>query len=361
MSGSIKDQLKQLASSGKLVVAKAVKPTFRPKPITKDRPTQRSSTITDPKTVDRIRKVVARLPEPEVDENGEPIIPVVELSVKWVAKALEMIASVKQFGNRISVLSSVRDTKLTDSLNNIQAVVAKISGKIVVEQKRNRKRELTTARRACETLDNYINTVEEAADVNDIGVEHLKEVSFKIKGYLVEISKTLTAVQNSNKPVAKVDKNMQFLDESNVGRYRIFQRQLDSALADATANKKAVIVVDLPIIPIIEGGVFVQDLLSAGIAAEPIGGYSVLLKQRIIGISPKMLETGGYSKERYIKLVIDQLNARSKQEYALVMEQPFADKKTQMYYYWVMPTAQINVMLTAGGKQASINNWGFAF
>jgi hypothetical protein len=301
--------------------------------------------------------IVQRREKMAVEAAAEALATTVRTK-KWTTRAVAMARTSISKADQINKAVSLDDPRFAGTVKDMLTTAMKVQDKIQVEQKKFRVREMTTARRSAENLINYLRTVIEAAAVRDITLEHMPEIYRKVRAKFRDLRDQVKSVAEANDNQG-ADRELAQLTEQNVQRYAPYRRQLEQAVA--AAYGKAMFTIDMPIIPMLGGGVTTDDLINSRLPAEPISMYSALVRQRVIALNPEVLAKKGYNREEYVAKTLVLMNKRSSQNYELVMDKPVAYAKTGFGYYWCMPRKQLAAMQRAGQKDVTVDGWGFAF
>lgn len=318
MSASMKEQMQAVVASGALTTRKVVK-TLKPK------------------TKPGAQQVTTKSVAPK----------------EWWQQQVATVETAKVGANRLQVLKSLNSPELGERLTDLENLVTQIQSKCA-EQSKEGGRNVVAARREAETAINYVRTVRAAAKTRDIEVAHLPEISKQMGQYLASLKESLQKIGEGKVENAKIE----VIDRDAVAHYK--QSELRFTRTAQENIKNPAFMVDLPIVPIFDGIVTPEHLFQAGLPVEKMGGYPVLLRQRLIALKTEMLENAGLDKHVYMKKLIRRLEEHSPQEWTLVTDTGHPSAKHEVFLYWIMPSRVLNAMTKAASGNP-LREWGLAF
>lgn len=270
----------------------------------------------------------------------------------WVSKQIRRANMAGKSAAVIASLSSVENPELLERLSDVRHLAIKVQSACGVHSKNNRP--VIAARRSAETVINYTNTLSSAIENMDLSNGDLERVSRELRGYLVELRSSLKALTEK----AVEQKSIDTLTKESVLHFKQSARKLEREIS--LAQNQMAIVIDLPIVPIFNGMVTPQMLQDVGLPAENLGGYPVLLRQRLIGLDTEKLVEEGRDKEVYLEKLLARINEITNNEWEFVMDTGMANDKYRLLFYWIMPKVQLSAMagITSG---SALREWGLAF
>lgn len=279
---------------------------------------------------------------------------VVDASKKpWYERYVSTVATAKHSASVIENFKSIDNPELGERLRDIRSLVNKVHAKALSE-KGNGDRGVTKVRRDAETVINYLNTVESAITTRDLEAAQLSEVCRQMQDYLLDLKDSLNKLGHKAEPMAKVD----VIDGDVVAHFKSKSMLLDRT-AQENADKIA-FMVNLPVVPIFDGTVTPEMLLSAGLPVEKMGGYPVILNQRLIALRTEKADKLKYDRETYLRRLISRVEELSAHNWTLVTETGMANAKHEVMFYWIMPGKMLDAMTQAAAGNA-LRQWGLAF
>ena len=279
---------------------------------------------------------------------------VVDASKKpWYERYVSTVATAKHSASVIENFKSIDNPELGERLRDIRSLVNKVHAKALSE-KGNGDRGVTAVRRDAETVINYLNTVESAITTRDLEAAQLAEVCRQMQDYLLDLKDSLNKLGHKAEPMAKVD----VIDGDVVAHFKSKSMLLDRT-AQENADKIA-FMVNLPVVPIFDGTVTPEMLLAAGLPVEKMGGYPVILNQRLIALRTEKADKLKYDRETYLRRLISRVEELSAHNWTLVTETGMANAKHEVMFYWIMPGKMLDAMTQAAAGNA-LRQWGLAF
>lgn len=279
---------------------------------------------------------------------------VVDASKKpWYERYVSTVATAKHSASVIENFKSIDNPELGERLRDIRSLVNKVHAKALSE-KGNGDRGVTAVRRDAETVINYLNTVESAITTRDLEAAQLAEVCRQMQDYLLDLKDSLNKLGHKAEPMAKVD----VIDGDVVAHFKSKSMLLDRTAQD-NADKIA-FMVNLPVVPIFDGTVTPEMLLAAGLPVEKMGGYPVILNQRLIALRTEKADKLKYDRETYLRRLISRVEELSAHNWTLVTETGMANAKHEVMFYWIMPGKMLDAMTQAAAGNA-LRQWGLAF
>ncbi len=129
-----------------------------------------------------------------------------------------------------------------------------------------------------------------------------------------------------------------------------------SNLPTSKDASKSFILASVPIVAI--SPLSQKDFTAGGFSVSPLGMYSVLDTQLVIGINPDKLD--GIAIDKYLGMIVKGLENQSGMRY-IVMSHPKPYKSSGLIYYWIVEEKLVNRLRSQSGKTFLVNKWGFAF
>jgi hypothetical protein len=289
-----------------------------------------------------------------VKANTVAKAPVVEQAPKkpWYERHIANVNNAGRSASVIKVLGSIVNPELAERLTDIETLVKKVHERCATESKGNRN--VVEARRNAETVINYLATVRGALKTRDIEADHLPEVSTQMQGYLRELKASLAKLGVAAQPMPVVES----ISGDAITHFAQSEIKLGRE-AQSNRNKPA-FMIELPVVPIFDGIVTPEMLMQAGLPVEKMGGYPVLLRQRLIALRTEIVDKMDIDREVYLKRLIKRIEEHSAQNWTLVSDTGMANAKHAVFFYWIMPEKALNAMITTA-KGSALREWGLAF
>lgn len=341
MKADWKDKLKDAVKSGALPAKTKTVKTVKPasgKTVAAKKPTAGKKVVTV--ASGEGKKVVKAT---VVDANKKP----------WHERYVSTVATAKHSASVIENFKTIDNPELAERLQDIRALVTKVHGK-AVEEKGGGDRGVTAVRRSAESVLNYVNTVESAISTRDLESGQLAEVSRQMQDYLLDLKDNLSALGHKAEPMGKVDP----INGDVVAHFKSKSMLLDRTAQDNI--DKVAFMVNLPVVPIFDGIVTPEMLLNAGLPVEKLGGYPVILNQRLIALRTEKADKLKVDRETYLRRLISKVEELSKHDWTLVTETGMANAKHEVMFYWIMPGKMLTAMTQAAAGNP-LRNWGLAF
>jgi hypothetical protein len=121
-------------------------------------------------------------------------------------------------------------------------------------------------------------------------------------------------------------------------------------------TNKPFVLVRVPVVAI--SNLSSDNFKAGGFNIQPIGNYSILHDQLVVGINPDMLEDT--PADKFVDSIIKGLSSQTNIKFAK-MSNPKPYANSGLIYYWLVSEPSINQVRQRSGKNFSINKWGFAF
>lgn len=275
-------------------------------------------------------------------------------SKKKPTKAEEVLSKINSAGksaSALSVLHSVRNVEVKERLADVRGLCNDVHA-IIVEQS-SKTKGLVPTRRLAETAINYVTSVKSGLASHDITDSMLPEISKTLRTHLRALK---TSVESTLAP-PKVQPTFEQLDARSIEVFKlaeaVFKRDVGKN------STKPAFVSDIPVVPIFDGVVLPSRLAAAGLPVGELGGYPVMLRQRVICINTAVADKLKYDRETYLTKLIERIEEHSSQKWNLVTTSGMANKKHELMMYWIMPQKALDSMTDAAG--ASLRQWGLAF
>lgn len=272
----------------------------------------------------------------------------------WHRRESLRVVRVQSSASAIAVVPSARSPEIGERLNYIERQAVSTHEACTAQAAKARSPELLEARRGAEKVLNYCRTVREGLVSRDLLHEHLPEVSSQLHLYLEELSTALNSCG-----AVRPERIHDVMDGDSLKHYRQCEIKLQR-MAQEHVDKPA-FMMDMPVLAIFTGVVTPERLLEAGLPVEKLGGYPVLLNQRVIALRTEYMEQKKLDKEKYLKNVLAKLDAGSDvpHVWTLVTDVGTPNKKYRVMLYWVMPQAALSSLNKAAGSP--LRNWDLAF
>lgn len=343
-----KDKLKDAVKSGALP-AKTTKPATKTVAKATKKVAEGGKTVVGKKLAEAAGKKVLI-----VSGKSAAKAKVIDVEKKpWHERYISTVATAKHSASVIENFKSIDSPELGERLRDIRSLVTKVHAKALSE-KGNGDRGVTKVRQNSETVLNYLNTVESAIETRDLEAGQLAEVCRQMQDYLLDLKDSLSTLGHKAEPMAKVDS----IDGDVVAHFKSKAMLLDRT-AQENADKIA-FMVNLPVVPIFDGTVTPQTLLNAGLPVETMGGYAVILNQRLIALRTEKADKLKYDRETYLRRLISKIEELSAHNWTLVTETGMANAKHEVMFYWIMPGKMLDAMTNAAAGNA-LRQWGLAF
>lgn len=282
--------------------------------------------------------------------RSAPDVPVKRKPTK-VEVLTSRINSAGKSASAIGVLGSVKNVELAERLADVAELCDKVHTELAFQSAGNKK--LVGTRRLAETAINYVNSITSGMHSHEITSKMLPEISKTMRLHLRTL---LNSVEESMMPV-KPQPTFDQLDERAVAKFKLAETEFNREVGKNSL--KAAFVADIPVVPIFDGVVTPERLSAAGLPVSGLGGYPVLLRQRVICVNTVLADKLKYDREEYLSRLIARIEEHSNQGWALVTTTGMANKKHELMMYWIMPHKAISSMTDAAG--ASLREWGLAF
>lgn len=342
-----KDKLKDAVKSGAL-------PAKTAKPAAKTVAKATKTTVAEGGKTVVAKKLAGGKKIVNVATKGSVRATVVDADKKpWQERYVSTVATAKHSASVIENFTSIDSPELGERLRDIRALVTKVHGKALAE-KGGGDRGVTAVRRNAESVINYLNTVESAISTRDLEAAQLPEVGRQMQDYLLDLKDSLNTLGHKAEPMGKVD----VIDGDAVAHFKSKAMLLDRTAQDNI--DKIAFMVNLPVVPIFDGTVTPEMLLNAGLPVEKMGGYPVILNQRLIALRTEKADKLKYDRETYLRRLISKIEELSAHNWTLVTETGMANAKHEVMFYWIMPAKMLNAMTVAASGNA-LRNWGLAF
>lgn len=175
-------------------------------------------------------------------------------------------------------------------------------------------------------------------NVSTVSFEELEEIAAETK---------VEASLDEMKEIKKV-----LLDNASV--IKGYQSHGNSMPSEPPSN--AFVLIRKPIVAI--SNLSSDNFKAGGFSIEPVGNYTILNDQLLVGINPKKLD--GTPVDTFVDSIIKGLASQTNMKYAK-MTNPKPYLNSGLIYYWLVTEHSINQVRQRSGKNFSINKWGFAF
>lgn len=274
--------------------------------------------------------------------------------VRSATKAEIVLSSINSAGksaSAIGVLKSVRSVELKERLTDVASLCRKVH--VLVSEQAAVTKGLVPTRRLVETAMNYVKSVESGIASNDVTTDMLPEISQTMRGHL----RTLRSSVETTLAPPKPQPTFEQLDAKAVERFKLAEAGFNREVGKN--RDKAAFIVDIPVIPIFDGVVVPERLAAVGLPVSGLGGYPVMLRQRIICINTDIADKLKHDKATYLTRLIERIEEHSSHKWELVTPSGMANKKHELMMYWIMPQKALNSMTDAAGS--SLREWGLAF
>jgi len=165
---------------------------------------------------------------------------------------------------------------------------------------------------------------------------------------------------NDGKP-ERTDSVLEVINKSEgaISEYQKYARQLPATEADSL-RMGDFILQKMPIVAMTETIATPQDFEKGGFTVKPIGFYSVLENQLVLGIHANRLKTKKVDPETFKTYVIEKLQ-RELGKRLVVIGKPMGYKNSGYIYYWLVPEQNVDRFRNRTHKPLTIKQWHFAF
>lgn len=198
-------------------------------------------------------------------------------------------------------------------------------------------------------------------------IKKMKKRSSEVSN--VVLSNLRTLVDNkvyaiSFDDLEKVKSNLQDDDKQEIEKVldanesiiRNLQKHSNS-LPNTTGNPASFTLARVPVVAI--SPLSQKDFSIGGFVVSPLGQYSVLNDQLVIGINPEKIDKDT-TLDKYLNMVVKSLENQQGQKF-FIMTNPKPYRNSGFIYYWVIEEKLINRVRSNTGKNFLVNKWGFAF
>ncbi len=283
------------------------------------------------------------------------IVKNVPAATHWCARARKLLLGTRSSISIIGKLSSPHSVELLERLDLVANVAERIRLKCATESARCNSRSLVAARRAAETVLNFTKTIAEGASSRDIEASHLAGLSTQLGGFVTALE---TAVNNVERPpAAKTIEDMMGKDTIQ----HMAQSEIKLSRAVQQERKHAAFVVHLPVVAVFDGIVTAEALQRVNLPVSKMGGYPILLDQRVLCVRTHMLDSQRDQAE-YLRRLLNRLNDQgdTNHKWTMVLDSGVANIKYEIMMYWIMPAKDLDLMLSVA-KSVGLREWGLAF
>lgn len=165
---------------------------------------------------------------------------------------------------------------------------------------------------------------------------------------------------HDDKP-GKVDTVIELINKSGdvISEYQKYARQLPATEADSL-KMGDFIMQRMPIVAMTDPIATPQDFEKGGFTIKPIGFYSVLENQLVLGIHANRLKAKKVDPETFKTYVIEKLQ-RELNKKLIVIGKPMGYKTSGYIYYWLVPEQNVDRFRTRAHKPLTVKQWHFAF
>lgn len=159
----------------------------------------------------------------------------------------------------------------------------------------------------------------------------------------------------------KVDSVIEVINKSAgaIAEYQKYARQLPATEADSL-RMGDFILQKMPIVAMTDPIATPQDFEKGGFTVKPIGFYSVLENQLVLGIHSNRLKEKKVDPETFKTYVIEKLQ-RELGNRLVVVGKAMGYKNSGYIYYWLVPEKNVDRFRNRAHKPLTVKQWHFAF
>lgn len=144
-----------------------------------------------------------------------------------------------------------------------------------------------------------------------------------------------------------------------ISEYQKYARQLPATEADSL-KMGDFILQRMPIVAMTDPIATPEDFTKGGFVVKPIGFYSVLENQLVLGIHTNRLKNKNIDPKTYQTYVIEKLE-REVHTKLIAIGKPMGYKNSGYTYYWLVPEKTVDNFRTRAHKPLTVKQWHFAF
>lgn len=222
----------------------------------------------------------------------------------------------------------------------------------------SRTKEALDLRRAAEACQNYVSTVAQGIQENDIDPPMLASVVSRLREYIVAVLDAYKAADDrANIPV--VEAVTETLTAEKISKFRTFKAKLGYAIKKAqeqsTLTNTRPVFVRMPVLVLFDPNIPTPALAAQGFPVEGYDGmYNIVLNQMVIGV-PSDAE----DRDEMLNFALGELR-KEHPSYDYVSNKSTGVPKHSMIFYWVA-TRELHTLMSSGDRSISVATWSFPF
>jgi hypothetical protein len=283
----------------------------------------------------------------------KPVITQPNKPTTWAGKQIVKVARAGRATVVLNTTSDHDDPNFVDRINDVRVTIKGVHA--VCSQYSKGKPLVLKARRAAETALNFISTFENGFVNRDIPMANLVKTTGTLCKYLRELRVALQEIDKEAEPRASIEE----VTKEAIEHFKLAEDRFNQDISRNVGQ--SAILIDAPVIPVYDQNMGLrQKLQEAGLPVEELGGYPVLLKQRLLCLDTGKLEDRGMDKKEFIQQLLDKLNSGSGANWQMVSDDALANARHGRLLYWLMPSKNLEALVSATGGNL-MRSWGTAF
>lgn len=216
-------------------------------------------------------------------------------------------------------------------------------------------------------LYNYTQSIMEAAPEGDVDADEIKKWQSAAEEVLDDLDDHIRTAKVEVHPLAVVNPeeanvSRDFLADagSHITKFARFKALMPKGYKVKDAKK--VVLLKLPLVVVLNPFATEEQLTAAGFDVTMIGMYPVIEDQTVVALHKEKLLEADLDPTTYMSTVLESLRKKTGIHYDMVADEGIRYQNTGYMYYWIMPSRQLNKLITARKNgNSSIEDWGMAF